>query len=67
MPGRILTDAERARLNRFPEDISRDEIRTHFTLTYEDLTLVDQRRGDTNRIGIRTTASNLAVLRLHSG
>lgn len=51
MPGKILTDAERERLNRFPEDVSREDIRTHFTLTYEDLSLVDQRRGNTNRIG----------------
>ncbi|KAM3090544.1 DUF4158 domain-containing protein [Phormidesmis sp. 146-12] len=57
MPGRILTDAERERLNRFPEDI-----RTHFTLTYEDLSLVDQRRGNTNRIGFALQLLTLRYL-----
>lgn len=62
MPGRILTDAERERFNRFPEDVSRDEIRTHFTLTHEDVSLVDQRRGASNRIGFALQLLTLRYL-----
>lgn len=60
--GELLTDAERERLNRFPEDVSREDIRTHFTLTYEALSQVDQRRGDANRIGFALQLLTLRYL-----
>ena len=62
MPGRLLTDAKRERLNRFPENASREDIRTYFTLTHKDLSLVDQRRGDTNRIGFALQLLTLRYL-----
>jgi hypothetical protein len=39
MPGRILTDVERDRHNRFPEMISREDLRNYFTLSVADLHL----------------------------
>lgn len=62
MSGRILTDAERDRFNRFPEVISRDDIRTYFTLSRADLSLVDQRRGAHNRLGFALQLLTLRYL-----
>lgn len=51
MPSRFLTDAERARLGRYPADVPIEDLIAHFTLTAADLTQVRERRGDANRLG----------------
>jgi TnpA family transposase len=52
MPGRILTAAERERLDRFPEEISNQDILTHFTLSPMDKKFIGERRGEHNRLGV---------------
>lgn len=52
MPGRILTAAERERLDRFPEEISHQDILTHFTLSPMDKQFIGERRGEHNRLGV---------------
>ncbi|MBE2887219.1 Tn3 family transposase [Geobacter anodireducens] len=59
MPRRsILTAAERASLLALPE--TEDELIQHYTLSEIDLSLIRQRRGDANRLGI---AVQLCLLR----
>ncbi len=51
MPGQFLSDAERARMQAFPEEISRDDLGAFFTLSEGDWPLVNKRRDDANRLG----------------
>ncbi|MEZ6018510.1 MAG: DUF4158 domain-containing protein [Planctomycetota bacterium] len=51
MPGQFLSDAERARMQAFPEEIGRDNLGAFFTLTESDWTLIHKRRSDANRLG----------------
>ena len=51
MPGQFLTAAERERLNKFPERISKDDTIVYFTLTDEDLHQIPQKSADYNRLG----------------
>jgi len=51
VPVRLFTDAERGRLNRFPRDISPADLLALFTLSDDELELIDDRRGDHNRLG----------------
>ncbi|NJN47927.1 MAG: DUF4158 domain-containing protein, partial [Candidatus Competibacteraceae bacterium] len=37
MPKGFLTDAQRDRLNRFPDDVSRDDLSAYFTLSGADI------------------------------
>lgn len=60
MPGRFLSEAERHRLNRFPPEISPEDVITYFTLASTEVALVNQRRGETNRLGF---ALQLGALR----
>ena len=60
MPVRLLTAAERDRLARFPDDLSREDLAAHFTLSGADLDAARRQRGDANRLGF---AVQLAALR----
>lgn len=60
MPGRFLTVSERERLERFPEDISTDDIITYFTLSESDLARLPVRSAEYNRLGF---ALQLGILR----
>src|SRR3989304_1765010 len=61
MPVSFLTDRDRERLDRFPADIPRADIRTYFTLAPPDVALVKARqRGDHTRLGF---ALQLCALR----
>lgn len=60
MPGRILTDSERERYQRFPRSISSEDLIAFFTLTDTDRTLVLRRTGDYNQLGF---ALQLCALR----
>jgi TnpA family transposase len=51
MPVDFLTEAERERLNRFPETISHDDVNAYFMLTPADLKLIRKRSGASNRLG----------------
>ena len=61
MPGQFLTEAERARLTRFPTDLSTEDLSAYFTLTAADKALVQQQRGAHNRLGF---ALQVGALRL---
>ena len=56
----FLTAAERHRLSSYPEEISSEDLGRFFTLTPSDLVLVEQQRGDYNRLGF---ALQLCTLR----
>ena len=59
MPRRsILSTAERSSLLALPD--SEDELIRHYTLSEADLSLIRQRRGDANRLGV---AVQLCLLR----
>lgn len=59
MPRRsILSTAERASLLALPD--AEDELIRHYTLSDADLSLIRQRRGDANRLGV---AVQLCLLR----
>jgi TnpA family transposase len=60
MPGQFLTEAERARLRRFPEEIPPADVIAYFTLSPADLVQVRHQRGDHNRLGF---ALQLGALR----
>ncbi len=61
MPVRLLSDAQRERLSRFPDDVSAEELRRHFTLSEPELSVVRKLRGASNRLGF---ALQLCALRL---
>lgn len=60
MPGQFLTKAERERLNKFPKDLSKDDMITFFTLTDEDLNQLPVKSADYNKLGF---ALQLGALR----
>ena len=60
MPGQFLSEAERERVNKFPEKISKDDTIAYFTLTDEDLRQIPQKSADYNRLGF---ALKLCALR----
>jgi TnpA family transposase len=51
MPVSFLSAAERDRLGRFPDPIAPEDLSTYFTLSQQDLTEVNRRRRDHNRLG----------------
>ncbi len=52
MPGRFLTDAERARLSRFPDEITPDDLNTYFTLSPADLQHIQSHHWPAMRLGV---------------
>ena len=61
MPGQFLSEKERGRLGRFPEEVTARDLAAFFTLTEADLTQVAKLRGEANKLGF---AVQLAALRL---
>jgi len=59
MPIELLSESERAKLSRFPEEIPLEDLQRHFTLSDEDIRVVERRRLDSNRLGF-----SLALLAL---
>ncbi len=51
MPVRPLTDAERARLTGFPQEVAEEELFSHFALTGPDRGLVPSRATPAVRLG----------------
>ena len=51
MPVQFLSEADRARLTRFPAEIAPDDLVAFFTLSESDLVQVQAHRGDANRLG----------------
>src|SRR4051812_11817011 len=62
MPVSFLTDSERERLQRFPAEISFDDITAFFTLSEPDIDLVCRQRGNHNRIGFTLQLCTLRYL-----
>ena len=60
MPIGFLTEAERERLNRFPDEIPYDDLSAYFTLSDRDIQAIQRQRGDHNRLGF---ALQLGTLR----
>ena len=51
MPIGFLTEAERERLSRFPDEIPYDDLSAYFTLSDNDIQEIQRQRGDHNRLG----------------
>ena len=62
MPVQFLTDAERARLNAFPAEITPDDLITYFTLSPADRAQLHTLRGDQNRLGFVLQLGTLRYL-----
>jgi len=62
MPSRFLSKAERARLSRFPTEVSDNDCIVYFTLTPADLHLIQQRRRDENHLGFALLLCSLRYL-----
>ncbi len=62
MPGQFLTIAERERLSKFPQEISKEDVITFFTLTGEDLNQIPTTSADYNRLGFALQLSALRFL-----
>ncbi len=62
MPGQFLSQAERERLQSFPEEITFQELITFFTLSDKDLTQVKKRSGDHNLLGFALQLGTLRSL-----
>lgn len=60
MPRQLFGHAERAELDRFPESVSAEELKTHYHLSEADLEIVSKQRRDGNRLGF---ALQLGALR----
>jgi hypothetical protein len=62
VPGRFLTDAQRARLSQFPDDVVDDDLGAYFTLTEDERAVAMRRRGDENRLGFALQLCTLRYL-----
>ncbi|MCC0179924.1 DUF4158 domain-containing protein, partial [Waterburya agarophytonicola K14] len=62
MPGQFLSQAERERLQSFPDEITINEVITFFTLSDKDLTLVKKRSGEHNILGFALQLGTLRYL-----
>jgi TnpA family transposase len=51
VPIGFLTEAERERLSRFPDEIPYDDLSAYFTLSDNDIQEIQRQRGDHNRLG----------------
>ena len=51
MPVQFLSEADHARLNRFPDEIPTEDCFTFFLLSKEDLTEIDKQRSNSSRLG----------------
>ena len=60
MASGFLTEAQRERLNRFPDDIGRDDLSAYFTLSEADIETIKRQRHDHTRLGF---ALQLCALR----
>ncbi len=60
MPGQFLTEAERARLNRFPDEIAPDDLNTYFTLSPSDRQYIQLHHRPATQLGV---ALQLCALR----
>ncbi len=62
MPRQFLTKAEREQLSSFPGYLTEEDLITFFTLTTEDLSLINKRSGDYNRLGCALQVGTLRYL-----
>lgn len=60
MPVQFLSEADHARLNRFPDEIPTEDCFTFFLLSKEDLSEIDKQRSNSSRLGF---ALQLCALR----
>ena len=61
MPVHFLTEADHESLNRFPEEIAREDLFNFFWLSSGDRQLVDKQRNDSNCKGLRFTTLCIAL------
>lgn len=62
MPSRFLTNAEKERLESFPTEINEVDKTAFFTLTDNDLALINRRTGEQNRLGFAILLCSLRFL-----
>lgn len=58
----FLSEAEHAKLSRYPEDMPDVDLGRFFTLNAQDLALIEQQRGDHNRLGFALQLTSLRYL-----
>lgn len=58
----FLTDAQRERLNRFPDDVPRDDLSSYFTLSEGDIKEITQQRHEHTRLGFAVQLCTLRYL-----
>jgi Transposase. len=62
MPVELLSKSERAKLSQFPEEIPREDLRRHFTLSEEDRDAAGRLYGGANPLGFALALSALRYL-----
>ena len=62
MPGQFFTKAEREQLSAFPSSTTEDDIITFFSLSPEDLKLINKCSGDHNQLGFALQLGTLGYL-----
>ena len=58
----FLTEAQRERLSRFPDDIGRDDLSAYFTLSEADIAAIYRQRHDHTRLGFALQLCALCYL-----
>ena len=58
----FLTDAQRERLNRFPDDIPHDDLSAYFTLSEADIKEINHQRHEHTRLGFAVQLCTLRYL-----
>jgi len=62
MPKGFLTDAQRERLNRFPDDLPRDDLSAYFTLSGADIEIIKSQRHEHTQLGFALQLCTLRYL-----
>ena len=65
MPVQFLSEAEHERLNRFPAEITSEDLFNFFLLSSVDRNEVDKQRSDSSRLGKARTTLCLALSGLY--
>lgn len=62
MPKDFLTNAQRERLNQFPDDLPRDDLSAYFTLSGADIEIIKRQRYEHTQLGFALRICTLRYL-----
>jgi len=62
MPVKLLTTTQRKKLSRFPSEIPREDLISHFSLCEKDMALIRTLKGDANKMGFALQVSGFRYL-----